>query len=146
MRCQQFKFATVSIVICAGTFFVANLARPVTTEQVQKPRVFEIRTYTTEPGKLPDLLKRFREHTTKLFEKHGMTNVGYWVPVDAPRSENTLIYVLSLPNRDAAKKAWDDFRNDPEWKQVQAASEADGKIVEKVDSAFMTPTDFSVLK
>ena len=141
---------TRTIIFIAAVFalgFVASrLTGPLPVARAESGRIYELRTYTTLPGRLPALQQRFREHTTKLFEKHGMTNVGYWVPVDAPRSENTLIYVLSFPNRDAAKKAWDDFRNDAEWKRVQVASEADGKIVEKVDSVFMTPMDFSALK
>lgn len=111
-----------------------------------KQRVFEIRTYTTEPGKLPDLLKRFRDHTTKLFEKHGMTNIGYWVPTDEPLSKNTLIYVLAHESRDAAKKSWDGFRSDPDWIKARDASEANGKIVTKVESIFADPTDFSAIK
>ena len=101
---------------------------------------------TTEPGKLPDLLKRFREHTTKLFEKHGMTNIGYWVPTDEPRSKDTLIYVLAHDSRDAAKKSWDGFRADPDWIKARDASEAAGKIVHKVESVFADPTDFSPIK
>ena len=111
-----------------------------------KPRVFELRTYTTNEGKLPDLEKRFRDHTTRIFSNHGMTNIGYWVPQDAPRSQNTLIYVIAHESRDAAKKNWDDFRNDPEWKKVAAESEANGKINSKVESVFMDPTDFSQIK
>ncbi len=106
-------------------------------------RTFELRTYTTYDGKLPDLLKRFREHTCKIFEKHGMTNIAYWVPMD---KKNTLIYVLAFPSREAATKAWNEFRADPEWQKVQKESEANGKIVERVESVFMTPTDFSPVK
>jgi hypothetical protein len=109
-------------------------------------RIFEIRTYTTEPGKLPDLLKRFREHTTKLFEKHGMTNIGYWTPTDVPRSKDTLIYVLAHQSRAAAVKSWAEFRSDPSWIKARDASEAGGKIVAKVDSVFANPTDFSAIK
>jgi hypothetical protein len=110
-------------------------------------RVFELRTYHTFPGRLEALNKRFREHTMKLFEKHGMSNVGYWVPQDSPAHETTLVYVISHASRDAAKASWDSFRNDPEWKKVSAASEADGgKIVEKVDSVFMDATDYSPVK
>ncbi|MBI3695312.1 MAG: NIPSNAP family protein, partial [Acidobacteria bacterium] len=76
----------------------------------------------------------------------GMTNVGYWVPQDEPASKNTLIYIISHKSREAAKKSWDAFRADPEWKKVQAESEKDGKIVDKVVSVFMTPTDYSKLK
>ena len=109
-------------------------------------RVFELRTYTTLEGKLPNLLARFRDHTIRIFEKHGMTNVGYWVPQDAPRSQNTLIYVLAHKSREDAKKSWAAFRADPEWQKVQKASEAGGKIVEKVESVFMEPTDFSKMR
>ncbi len=111
-----------------------------------KSRVFELRTYTTNAGKLPDLEKRFRDHTMRIFGNHGMTNVAYWVPQDAPLSENTLIYVISHESREAAKKNWDAFRNDPEWKKVAAASEENGKIVDHVVSVFMDPTDFSSMK
>ncbi len=111
-----------------------------------KNRVFEMRTYTTNEGKLPDLEKRFREHTTKIFKKHGMTNIGYWVPQDSPKKENTLIYIIAHKDRDAAKKSWDAFRNDPEWKEVAKASEVNGKIVSKVESVFMDPTDYSLIK
>jgi hypothetical protein len=106
-------------------------------------RVFELRTYTTNEGKLPDLLKRFRDHTTRIFERHGMTNIGYWVPQDKP---NTLIYVLAFRSRVDAKKAWEDFRADPEWQKVSKASEENGKIVAHVDSVFMDPADFSLIK
>lgn len=109
-------------------------------------RVFEMRTYTTHEGKLSSLHARFRNHTTKLFAKHGMTNIGYWTPTDGPLAQNTLIYILAYPNREAAKRSWDDFRNDPEWKKVREASEADGKIVSKVDSVYLEPTDYSLIK
>ena len=75
-----------------------------------------------------------------------MTNIAYWVPQDAPASQNTLIYVIAHASREAAKKNWDEFRNDPEWQKVQKDSEANGKIVSKVESVFMDPADFSPLK
>ena len=121
------------------------LARPVSVE-AQSPRVYELRTYHCMPGRLEALKARFRQHTTKLFVKHGMKNIGYWTPADAPDSQNTLIYIVAHESRDAAKKSWTDFNNDPEWKAVRDASEKDGKIVEKVDPVYMTPTDFSALK
>jgi hypothetical protein len=123
-----------------------SLALATATVSAADNRIFELRTYHCFEGKLPDLMKRFREHTTKLFEKHGMTNIGYWVPTDPPASKNTLVYVLAYPNREAAKKSWDGFRSDPEWVKVRDASEANGKIVEKVDSVYMEPADFSKLK
>ena len=112
-------------------------------------RVFEMRTYHAAYGKLEALHARFRDHTTKLFEKHGMTNVGYWVPVDAQTGAatgNTLVYILAYPSLEARKKAWDAFQNDPDWKSVKEASEKDGKLVDKVDSVFLSPTDYSAIK
>jgi predicted GIY-YIG superfamily endonuclease len=108
-----------------------------------KTRVFELRTYTTYEGKLPDLQKRFREHTLEIFQRHGMTNIAYFTPEDKP---NTLTYLLAHESREAAKKSWDAFRNDPEWKKVSAASEANGKIVSHVDDVFLDPTDYSPMK
>jgi hypothetical protein len=109
-------------------------------------RVFEIRTYTTHPGKLEALNARFRNHTTRLFEKHGMTNVGYWVPLDTPNSENTLIYVLAHKDRESAKKSWDAFRADPDWIKVRTDSEAQGPILIKLESVFLKATDYSPAK
>lgn len=108
-------------------------------------RVFELRIYTTNEGKLPDLLKRFREHTCTIFEKHGMENIGYWVPVEeADGASNKLIYVIAHKSRDAAKASWAAFGADPEWKEVAKASEANGKILaQKPESIFMTATDYS---
>jgi hypothetical protein len=91
-------------------------------------------------------VKRFKDHTRTIFDQHGITSVGYWVPQDDPIKSNTLIYIVSHPNRDAATKDWKEFQADPEWIKVADASQVDGKIVEKVDSTFMDPTDFSGLK
>jgi hypothetical protein len=133
--------------LAAVTMFVATqVGRSQQAGADKKIRLFEIRTYTTEPGKLDALNTRFREHTTKLFEKHGMTNIGYWTPVDEPRSKDTLIYVLAHESTDAAKKSWDGFRNDPQWQKARTESEAAGPIVKKVESVFMTPTDYSALQ
>ena len=105
--------------------------------------VYELRIYHTYEGKLDDLLTRFREHTTRLFEKHGMKNIAYWTPTDDPLKGKTLVYVISHPSRDAATANWKAFVEDPEWISVRDKSEANGKLVEKVDSTFMVPTDFS---
>ena len=105
--------------------------------------VYELRVYHANPGKLDDLLKRFREHTTKLFERHGLKNVAYWVPVDEPAKSNTLIYILEHPSREAAAANWKAFGDDPEWKSVRDKSEENGKLVDHVDSTYMTLTDFS---
>ncbi len=107
------------------------------------PAVYELRVYHANEGKLDDLLKRFREHTTRLFEKHGMKNVAYWTPLDDPLKGKTLIYILAHPSREAATSNWKAFGDDPEWQKVRDASEVNGKLVEKVDSTFMALTDFS---
>jgi hypothetical protein len=104
-------------------------------------RYYEMRIYYCHPGKLPDLLTRFRNHTTKIFERHGMTNVGYWVPTD--NKDNALYYILSYPSKEARDASWKAFGADPEWKTVAAESEKNGKIVAKVVSVFMNLTDFS---
>lgn len=101
-------------------------------------RVYELRTYTTHPGRLPALHKRFAEHTLKLFEKHGMKNEGYWTPTDEKLKDNTLIYIVSHESQEAADRSWKAFGADPEWQKAREASEADGKIVLKVERVFMT--------
>ena len=107
-------------------------------------RVYELRTYTTLPGRLPALSNRFAQHTMKLFEKHGIRNEMYWIPTDDARKDNTLIYVLSHESQDAADKSWKAFQADPDWIKVRDASEADGKILAKApDRVFMRLTDFS---
>jgi hypothetical protein len=105
--------------------------------------VFELRVYHCYEGKLPDLHRRFREHTMKLFEKHGMKNVAYWAPMDDPQKSNSLVYIIAHASREAAVANWKAFGDDPEWQTVRNASEANGKIVEKVDSTFLTLTDYS---
>lgn len=109
-------------------------------------RVYELRTYTCYEGKLDALKTRFRDHTIAIFERHGMESIGYWVPQDPERSRTTLIYILAHPSREAAEKHWTEFQADPEWQKVRADSEANGKIVQKVDRVFMTPADFSALQ
>ena len=109
-------------------------------------RVFELRTYTAAEGKLPELSARFRDHTTRIFKKHNMEVVGYWIPQDPEKSKNTFVYILAFPSREAADKAWADFQADPEWKKVAAESEANGKLVLKVDRMFLDATPYSPLK
>jgi len=105
--------------------------------------VYELRVYHVYEGKLDDLLRRFREHTVKLFERHGIKNVAYWTPTDEPLKGKTLVYILAHPSRDAATANWQAFREDPEWQGVRDKSEANGKLVEKIDSTFLVLTDFS---
>ena len=105
--------------------------------------VYELRVYHAAPGKHAELLARFRDHTAKLFEKHGMKNVAYWTPTDEPDRNNMLIYILQHPSREAATANWKSFQDDPEWKRVKQESEANGKLTEKIDSTFLALTDFS---
>ena len=131
-----------ALVVFVGGFVAGNIVRA----QSDKGKVFELRTYTAPEGKLGDLDKRFRDHTMRIFKKHGMENVGYWHPQDAPDNANTLIYIVSHKNRDAAKASWAAFQADPEWQKVSAESQVNGRIVSKVVSVFMDSTDYSPLK
>jgi hypothetical protein len=105
--------------------------------------VFELREYHAAEGKLDDLLARFRNHTITIFKRHGMESVAYWTPTDDPLKGKTLFYILKHPSREAATANWAAFHDDPEWKSVSAASEVNGKLVEKVESTFLKLTDFS---
>ncbi|HET9995162.1 MAG TPA: NIPSNAP family protein [Candidatus Acidoferrum sp.] len=105
--------------------------------------VYELRVYHAYEGKLDDLLRRFRDHTVGLFEKHGIKNVAYWTPTDEPLKGKTLVYILAHPSRAAAAVNWKAFQDDPEWQGVRDKSEANGKLVEKIDSTYMALTDFS---
>ena len=102
--------------------------------------VYELRTYTTNDGKLPALHQRFSNHTMRIFEKHGMQNVSYWIPANKP---NTLIYVIAHKDADAAKANWEGFLSDPKWQEVYTASIANGRLVNKIDSVLMTKTPYS---
>jgi len=105
--------------------------------------VYELRVYHANPGKLESLVARFRDHTMRIFAKHGIKSVAYWTALDEPVKSSTLIYMLEHPSRDAATANWKNFQEDPEWKSVKEKSEANGKLVEKIDSTFLTLTDFS---
>jgi hypothetical protein len=109
--------------------------------QTNDTRCFEMRVYYAAPGKLDNLNARFRDHTCKLFEKHGVVNIGYWLPVENP--DNKLIYLLAYPSREAREKSWKEFMADPDWQAAYKASEANGKLVDKVESTFLNATDYS---
>jgi len=136
---KTFRTLMVAAVALAAGYGVGQM-------EAKNSRVFELRTYTAHPGKLGDLEARFRNHTLKLFEKHGMKNVGYWTPADEPLKSNTLIYIVSHESRDAAKKSWDAFRADSDWIKARDASEANGKIVAKVESVFLDAATYSPMK
>ena len=131
-----------AVALLPGADWLAAAQEKAGSAQSATP-VYELRIYHTNEGKLDDLLRRFREHTTKLFEKHGIKNVAYWTPTEEPLKGKTLVYILEHPSRDAATANWKAFGDDPEWRSVRDKSEANGKIVEKVDSTFLVLTDFS---
>ena len=110
------------------------------------PRIYELRMYHVNENKMDALVARFRDHTDALFRKHNMKSIGYWIPEDAPHSQNLFIYILEHPNRAEAEKNWSDFQADPEWKRVKAESEMQGPLADHIDRFFMDPTSFSELK
>ncbi len=109
-------------------------------------RVFELRTYTVYPDKMKDMHARFRDHTCKLLEKHGMTLLGFWTPIDEKGAQEKLVYLVAHKSKAAADASWAAFRADPDWIKARDASEAPGKIVVKVEASFFNPTDYSALK
>jgi hypothetical protein len=111
------------------------------TAAEQDTRCYEMRIYYAAEGKLDDLNKRFRDHTCKLFEKHGMQNIGYWMPLENP--DRKLVYLLAYPSREAREKSWKAFMADPDWQKASKASEVNGKLVTKAESHFLTATDYS---
>lgn len=145
MRLNVRSLSVLGVVFLAGIAVGRTARTPVVYAQADH-RVFELRRYTAPEGKLGELEARFRNHTIRIFNKHDMTSVGYWVPQDAPDSQNTLIYILAHPSREAAKKNWADFQADPEWQKVNTESQINGRIVTKVESTFMDPLDFSQIK
>ncbi|MCH9675334.1 MAG: NIPSNAP family protein [Gammaproteobacteria bacterium] len=104
--------------------------------------IHELRIYRAHPGKMPELLARFRDHTTGLFEKHGMTNIGYWLNTVGGRNDE-LWYIIGFDSMAHRESAWTAFQNDEDWKRIRAASETEGPLVLHIENRFMTPTDFS---
>ena len=143
---KQFLFTCVAIMFGASFALGSVLRGTQVVEAQSATRVFELRTYTTPEGKLDDLQARFRDHTIDLFERHRMTNIGYWTPQDTPSSSNTLIYIIAHNSREAAQTNWQNFGNDPEWQRVSRESQLDGRILNNVESVFLDPTDFSPIQ
>jgi NIPSNAP len=137
------KRRTLLQTVSAAAFLPLSGGAREAGQEIGADTVYELRVYHVAPGKLDELLARFRDHTMKIFERHGMKSVAYWTPVDDPQKGNTLIYILQHSSRTAADANWNAFRDDPEWKSVKAKSEENGKLVEKVDSTYMNLTDFS---
>jgi hypothetical protein len=145
LKNRWFVLGASTAIFVAG-FSLGSLRQAESVALAQGKHVYELRTYTAPDGKLGELNKRFHDHTVRIFNKHGMKSVLYMTPQDAPDSQNTLVYVLEHPSREAAKKAWADFAADPEWKKVSEESQVNGKIVSKVVSVFGDPTDYSPMK
>jgi hypothetical protein len=125
------------------TSLLAASRRGSSSSEQASSGVFELRVYHAAAGKLGELEARFRDHTISIFERHGIKSVAYWTPQDEPDKSNTLIYIIQHPSRDAAAANWKSFQDDPEWKSVKEKSEANGKLVEKIDSTYMVLTEFS---
>jgi hypothetical protein len=136
---------TLAVAAVAGLWAASSAAREKESKKVET-RVFEMRTYYAAPGKMKALHARFRDHTNALFRKHGMEIIGFWSPIDATEAEKKLVYILAYPSKEAAERSWKAFRDDPEWNKARTESERVGKLVEKVDSVFLNPTDYSPIK
>jgi NIPSNAP len=142
MKTSRVMLGAIAILAVAFGVFTGGVAFGQAKDA--NTRVYELRTYTTLPGRLPALNKRFADHTVKLFDKHGLKSVMYWVPTDEARKDNTLIYVLVHESQDAADRNWKAFQSDPDWIKVREASEVDGKILAKPpERVFMRMTDYS---
>ena len=146
MRTALFRICVASALLTAG-YVAGRLTPEPVAEAAQAGRVFEMRTYTTNEGKLPNLQARFRDHTLGFFKKYDMTSIGYWVPADGPTSQTTLVYILAHPSREEAKANWAKFSADPDWKKVRTDSEIGGTILAKPpESVFLKATDYSPIK
>lgn len=146
IRRTRFLFP-LSLGVFALGWIAGDLTDLITVANAQGAnRVFELRTYTAAPGRLERLNARFGDHTVQLFERHGMTNIGYFTPQDAPLAEDTLIYLLAHENREAAAASWAAFRADPDWQSVVEETQRDGRLAEKVESVYLEPTSYSQMK
>lgn len=144
LHSRRVSALVITLTLTAGMFGIGSA---VAQDDAAVDRVFELRTYITLDGRLDALNTRFRDHTLRLFEKHGMTVMGFWEPIDAEKGRgNTLIYMLAFPSEEARHEAWKAFAEDPEWKKVAAESQEDGKILERVESTLLAPTDYSSVR
>ena len=130
----------VALVLLLSGYAVGRASQP------SPAHIYELRTYTAAEGKLDNVVARFRDHTVRIFERHHMKSVGYWLPTEGDKAGTTLIYILEHPSREEARKNWAEFSADPEWQKAKAESEVNGRIVAKAESVFMSPTDFSQIK
>ncbi len=141
------RIIVMALALTLGVVAMSSNSHTDKAPSAAENRVFELRTYYTNEGKLGDLHKRFREHTCALFQKHGIELVGFWTPQDEKDGKgDKLVYLIAFPSRDAAKASWKAFQDDPEWKKVYAESHKNGVLVKKVDSVYLDPTDYSPIK
>jgi hypothetical protein len=140
---------TLLVLLAAGAVLAAlvmpNSAAPA-ADTAPAGKVYELRVYHANPGKLEALHARFRDYTCKLFQKHGIELIGFWTPMQGEEAKDTLYYIVAFPSAEAQKKAWQAFQNDPDWKKVKADSEKDGVLVKKIDSTNLKATDYSPIR
>jgi hypothetical protein len=139
------KRVMVLAAVCVACVLGGMRLNAADDKAAKKERLFEMRTYHCLPGRLDALNARFRDHTNRLFQKHGIELIGYWTP-EGEKGKDTLVYIIAFPDRAARDKSFKDFGADPEWQKARAESEKDGKIVEKIESVFLNPTDYSPIK
>ena len=116
------------------------------TTSAQSEKVFELRIYKATPGNLDNLHARFRNHTTRIFRKHGMEVVGYWSPTSEEERGDTLVYMLEHADQETPAASWQAFIGDPEWAEVAAASNANGQILGGIEAKYMVATDYSPMQ
>ena len=142
---------SVVIITLLGVIFLLGLLagmhmEDATAAPAEHPRIYELRTYTTNDGKLDDLHARFSDHTNGLFVKHGITLIGFWTPAEGDTADNTLVYLIAHEDRDSAKASWRAFGADEEWRKAYADSKKDGALVKNIESQYLIPTDYSPLR
>jgi hypothetical protein len=139
----------MSLSVVLGIVLAGTMLFPACVSAAETPpsgKVYELRVYYANPGKLEALHARFRDHTCKLFQKHGIEVVGFWTPAQGEEAKDTLYYIVAFPSAEAQKKAWQAFRDDPDWVKAKADSEKEGVLVKKVDSTNLKATDYSPLR
>ncbi|MCH2323448.1 MAG: NIPSNAP family protein [Pseudomonadales bacterium] len=137
VKTSAISLVSLIIGLGAGIFFSTS---------AQDEKVFELRTYKATPGNLDNLHARFRDHTTRIFRKHGMEVIGYWSPTSEEEREDTLVYLLGHDNQAAADQSWQDFIADPEWARVAEESNRNGQILGGIERKYMVATDYSPMR
>jgi hypothetical protein len=142
---KRLALIVIALALTALAWQVA-VSRADKDKEKKMDRVFELRIYHAAPGKMKALHARFRDHTCTLFKKHGMTLIGFWSPTDKKEAEKKMYYILAYPSKEAGEKSWKAFREDPDWVKVKSESEKDGTLVDKIESIWLNPTDYSPLR